>query len=432
MSSAPSIQLRQVKLTLMRGKERGREWIIAADAIRVGKAPENDLVLDEDTVSRVHFEIVRDGKGWLLRDLRSTNGTYLEGAEIKEGYLRSGSVISAGAAQVRFQQLDERIEIPPYEGDCLGELIGRSTRMREVFGIVSRLATTDVSVLLEGEPGTGKELTARTLHLLSRRKAGPFAVADCRRAAATVDTELFGSDKLPGGPPPRQGAFERAAGGTLLLVEPGELPLDLQPKLLRVLEQRELRRFGAARPTKIDVRVLAASSRSLPAEVERGKFREDLYQRLSGVTLALPPLRERAGDVPLLAERFVAEARGKPLEAAELAFLGAHDWPGNLDELRTMCVRTRASGSLVRAPSGVIKGGADRTQEEFLTFDPDLPFREQKERWSDEFEKRYLLWLIARAEGNISKAARDADMDRKYLHKLLKKHGIVSGGADES
>jgi DNA-binding NtrC family response regulator len=422
-----SIHLRQVKLTVVRGKERGREWVIASDVIRVGKAPENDLVLDEETVSRVHFEIVRDGKGWLLRDLKSTNGTFLEGAEIKEGYLRPGSMISAGAAQLKFQPFDEKIEIPPFEGDSLGEMVGRSARMRELFGLVARIAPTDVAVLVEGEPGSGKELVARTIHALSRRKAGPFVIVDCRRASSAVESELFGSEKATQGPAPRQGAFERAAGGTILLVEPADLSIDLQPKLLRVLESRELRRFGGAKPTKIDVRVISAATRALAPEVDRGKFREDLYARLAAVTLHLPPLRERGGDVLLLATHLLGSHPERAIDQAEGAWLAAHDWPGNIDELRTVVLRTRRAGAL-GSPATVSssRGSPDRTQEEFLTFDADLPFREQKERWSDEFEKRYLIWLIARSEGNISKAARDADMDRKYLHKLLKKHGIVT------
>jgi DNA-binding NtrC family response regulator len=423
----PSIQLRQVKLTVVRGKDRGREWVLASDVIRVGKAPENDLVLDEETVSRVHFEIVRDGKGWLLRDLKSTNGTFLEGAEIKEGYLRPGSMISAGAAQMKFHPFEEKIEIPPFEADNLGEMVGRSPRMHELFGLMARIAPTDVSALIEGEAGTGKELCARTIHVLSRRKAGPFVIVDCRRASSAVESELFGSEKATQGPAPRQGAFERAAGGTLLLHEPGELSVDLQPKLLRVLESRELRRFGGAKPTKVDVRMISTGTRPLAAEIDRGKFREDLYTRLAAVTLHLPPLRERGGDVLLLAQHLLGSHPERSIDQSEGSWLAAHDWPGNVDELRTVVLRTRRAGTL-GTPAGAAgsRGGPDRTQEEFLTFDADLPFREQKERWSDEFEKRYLIWLIARSEGNISKAARDADMDRKYLHKLLKKHGIVT------
>ncbi len=440
----PTVNLRQCKLVVVRGAERGREYVIASDVIRVGKADENDLVLHEETVSRVHFEIVRDGKGYLLRDLRSTNGTFLDGAEIKEAYIRAGSVISAGAAQIKFQPFEERIEILPSDKETLGEMVGRSTRMREIYGLVERIAPTDATVLLEGETGTGKDLVARTIHGLSRRRGGPFIVVDCGAVAGTlIESELFGHEKgaFTGASAARQGAFELANAGTVFLDELGELSLDLQPKLLRVLEQRELRRVGGSKTTKVDIRVIAATKKDLRSEVEKGKFREDLYFRLSVVPITMPPLRARREDIPLLVKQFLEKlgAEGAPLptmDDATMAALQGHDWPGNVRELRNVLERALAIGTdagrliaplgtRVAGPGnagagphlpGESGGGAD--------FDPALPFRDQKERWSDEFERRYPTWLLARADGNISKAARDADMDRKYLHKLLKKHNI--------
>ncbi|HYU15361.1 MAG TPA: sigma 54-interacting transcriptional regulator, partial [Candidatus Acidoferrum sp.] len=443
----PTVNLRRCKLVVLSGPERGSEHVISSDVIRVGKATENDLVVTDDTVSRVHFEIVRDAKGYLLRDLKSTNGTFLDGAEIKEAYIRAGSIISAGAAELKFTPFEERIEILPSEKDQLGVMAGRSPRMRQIFGLIERIAPTDATVLIEGETGTGKDLIARTLHDLSRRSGGPFVVVDCGAVAGTlIESELFGHEKgsFTGAITTRQGAFELADGGTVFLDELGELSLDLQPKLLRVIEQRELRRVGGSRTIKVDLRILAATRKDLRSEVEKGKFREDLYFRLNVVPIVAPPLRERREDIPLLVDHVLRQlagpaqgagtdgASGSGVRAAALseqamAALMAHDWPGNVRELRNVLERALALGS---DPSALVAPLGDRPLATTsraaipVEFAPGLPFRDEKERWNEQFERRYLAWLLRRADGNISKAAREADMDRKYLHKLLKKYRI--------
>jgi DNA-binding NtrC family response regulator len=431
----PTVNLRRCKLVVLSGPERGSEHVISSDVIRVGKATENDLVVTDDTVSRVHFEIVRDAKGYLLRDLRSTNGTFLDGAEIKEAYIRAGAVISAGAAELKFSPFEERIEILPSEKEELGPMVGRSTRMREIFGLIERIAPTDATVLIEGETGTGKDMIARTLHDLSRRHRGPFIVVDCGAVAGTlIESELFGHEKgsFTGAIATRQGAFELADRGTVFLDELGELSLDLQPKLLRVIEQRELRRVGGSRTIKVDLRILAATRKDLRSEVEKGKFREDLYFRLNVVPIVAPALRERREDIPLMVELFLRQLggpdrAGPTLSEQTMAALAAHDWPGNVRELRNVIERALAlggdAGALV-APLGDRSTAAGSRGAMPVEFAPGLPFRDEKERWNEQFERRYLTWLLRRAEGNISKAARDADMDRKYLHKLLKKYGI--------
>ncbi|MCC6998171.1 MAG: sigma 54-dependent Fis family transcriptional regulator [Deltaproteobacteria bacterium] len=460
-----AVNLAQCKLVVIKGMQRGREHTIASDVIRVGKSEDNDLVLPDETVSRVHFEIIRDPKGYLLRDLHSTNGTFLDGAEVREAYLRTGSLITAGGVQLKFQPFEERIEILPTEASQLGELAGGSLRMREIFGLVERIAPTEATILLEGETGTGKDLVARTLHALSRRKAGPFIVVDCGAVAGSlIESELFGHEKgaFTGAAAARQGAFELAAGGTIFLDELGELSLDLQPKLLRVLEQREIRRVGGNRTIKIDIRVVAATKKDLRSEVEKGKFREDLYFRLNVVPITMPPLRERKMDIPLLARTFLerlqqsgAVAEVPELSQATLSALEGHDWPGNVRELRNVLERgvymsagmegglrlplmagapggmtlqgqSQAAGQAAgRALEVLAGGGAPGAAGDLPPFNPELSFRDNKEKWSDEFERRYLKWLLERNQGNISKAAREADMDRKYLHKLLKKHEIM-------
>jgi len=435
-----TVNLRRCKLVVLKGPERGQEHVVSSDVIRVGKANDNDLTVTDETVSRVHFEIVRDAKGYLLRDLHSTNGTFLDGAEIKEAYIRAGSVIAAGAAELKFTPFEERIEILPSEENELGEMVGRSMQMRGIFGLIQRICHTDATVLIGGETGTGKDLIARTLHDMSPRASGEFVVVDCGAVAGTlIESELFGHEKgaFTGASTTRQGAFELAHGGTVFLDEIGELALDLQPKLLRVLEQRELRRVGGGKTLKVDIRVIAATRKDLRQEVDKGKFREDLYFRLNVVPIVSPSLRDRKEDIPALIERFLDQlcppGRERPqLTGETLSALMDHEWPGNVRELRNVVERALAlnmdPGSLVapidgrRATTHGGSGGSAR-----IEFEPELSFREQKERWNDEFEQRYLVWLLRRNAGNISKAARDADMDRKYLHKLLKKFSIDPG-----
>jgi len=430
-----TVNLRRCKLVVIKGAQRGTEFVIAGDVIRVGKAPENDLVLADETVSRVHFEIVRDAKGYLVRDMKSTNGTFLDSAEVKEAYLRAGSVIKAGEVELKFSPFEERIEILPSEKEALGEMVGKSPAMREIFGLVEKIAPTDATVLIEGETGTGKDMIARTLHQLSPRADKPFIVVDCGAVAGTlIESELFGHEKgaFTGASSARQGAFELAAGGTIFLDELGELSLDLQPKLLRVLEQRELRRVGGTKTIKVDLRVVAATRKDLRSEVEKGKFREDLYFRLNVVPITAPSLRERREDIPLLIDSMLKKLApdGVTLTDSTRGALMAHDWPGNVRELRNVIERALALGAdpgMLVAPVGSASGHTSAAVQlrDAVEFDPGVSFRDTKEKWNELFERRYLAWLIKRADGNISKAARDADMDRKYLHKLLRKYGIT-------
>jgi transcriptional regulator with GAF, ATPase, and Fis domain len=315
-------------------------------------------------------------------------------------------------------------------------MVGKSPAMREIFGLVERIAPTDATVLIEGETGTGKDMVARTLHQLSPRAAAPFIVVDCGAVAGTlIESELFGHEKgaFTGAVAARQGAFELASGGTVFLDELGELSLDLQPKLLRVLEQRELRRVGGSKTIKVDLRVIAATRKDLRSEVEKGKFREDLYFRLNVVPITAPALRERREDIPVLIDTMLSKLApnsGIVLSEATRMALMAHDWPGNVRELRNVIERALALGAdpgMLVAPLGGDTAPKSPQPRNSTEFEPGVSFRETKEKWNELFERRYLTWLIKRAEGNISKAARDADMDRKYLHKLLRKYGINAG-----
>jgi DNA-binding NtrC family response regulator len=317
-----------------------------------------------------------------------------------------------------------------------GAAIGDSLGMRTVFGALEQVAATDSTVLLEGETGTGKGLLARAIHLASKRAEGPFVVLDCGAvSSALIESELFGHERES----PR-GALENADGGTLFLDDVSELPMDVQPKLVRALESKEFRRAGGSKTLRANVRVVAASKRDLKREVERGKFREDLYLRLAVVPVVVPALRTRPEDIPGLVRLFLQQTTQNdatlgPLAVADdaVAALAAHDWPGNVRELRTLLERAiylaRAAGEtevkLMTLPSA-----ADRPND-IQTFQPGRSYRDTRARFEAEFERRYVKWLLGRHNGNISAAAREAQMDRKYLYDLAKKHGM-RGKEEES
>jgi len=438
------LELARCALVVLTGGQRGRECVIERDLFRIGKSESSDLVLTDDTVSRTHCEIVRDAKGYLVRDLGSTNGTMLDGAEVKEAYLKPGAVLTVGKIELRLRPFAERIELLPSERDSFGEVVGRSLCMREIFGLCERLAPTDVSVLLGGETGTGKDVLARAIHQHSARKKSALIVVDCGAVVGSlIESELFGHEKgaFTGASQQRAGAFELAHGGTIFLDEVGELPLDLQPKLLRVLETHTFRRVGGNKEIKVDIRVIAASKRNLQLEVERGKFREDLYFRLAVVTMDLPALRERREDIAAIARNLLLRIDDKAaqgtspltLDAQVLDALSGHDWPGNVRELRNVLERaaylSRAQGLTTLALNALPV--AQRSSREgshaepsHVSFSPGESYRDTRTRFEDKFEKDYVTWLLDRHEGNISAAAREADMDRKYLHKLAKKHDL--------
>ncbi len=436
------LELPRCALVILSGPERGREQIIEGELFRIGKSKENDLVLPDETVSRAHCEITRDHRGYLLHDLGSTNGTLLDGAEIKEAWLKPGAVITVGKVELKVRPFSERIEILPSDQSRYGEVTGQSVAMRQVFGLLERLGPTDATVLIGGETGTGKDVLARSIHAEGPRSGKPFIVVDCGAVVGSlIESELFGHEKgsFTGAVATRQGAFELANGGTLFLDEIGELPLDLQPKLLRVLEQRAIRRVGGNQSIRVDIRVIAASKRNLKMEVERGKFREDLFFRLAVVPIELPALRERRDDIPVLVEALLASLAdldpSTPTRISPEAVdaLKAHDWPGNVRELRNVLERAaylaRATGRDVVELSTMPFAGTAPTkgeEDDLPVFEEGKSYRDTKSEWEALFEKKYIAWLLDRCGGNISAAARAADMDRKYLYKLAVRHGLHS------
>ncbi|MEK6608350.1 MAG: sigma 54-interacting transcriptional regulator, partial [Myxococcota bacterium] len=339
--------LEKSRLVVVRGPDKGRSLVVEKARVSVGSEDGCDLRLTDPSVSRRQFELRVEPEGFVLRDLGSTNGTTVDGMRVVEAYLRKSARIAAGGTEIKFAPLGESVELALSPRESFGAALGRSVAMRHVFAILERVATMDATVLIEGETGTGKELAAEGVHAASKRASGPFVVVDCGAIPENlVESELFGHEKgaFTGASEARAGAFEEADGGTLFLDEVGELPLELQPKLLRALESHEVRRVGSQKARALDLRIVAATNRDLATEVRAGKFREDLYYRLAVVRVVMPPLRERRDDVRLLARELARRARPQVdpaswLDEATLALLESHDWPGNVRELRNVVDR---------------------------------------------------------------------------------------------
>jgi DNA-binding NtrC family response regulator len=433
------LQLRRVQLIVKDAGGAPREYTFDQSVISVGALDENDVVLTDPTVSRTHCKIIEEDQNYTLVDLGSTNGTLLNKVRVREAYLKPGSLIQIGRSEIRFHPVEEKLEIEPSAADRFGGLIGRDVKMREIFGILEKIAPSSVTVVIEGETGTGKEVVARSVHEASPRRDGPFMVVDCGAVPASlIESELFGHERgsFTGAIMTRQGLFEMAHGGTVFLDEIGELSLDLQPKLLRVLEQREIKRVGGMKAIPIDVRVIAATNRNLEREVREGRFREDLFYRLSVVRIVLPPLRERRDDIPLLIKHLLKthglnrDSEEKPRvqrvgrEAMEA--LKAYDWPGNVRELINVLSRAASFSEEGRLSVEDLPPHVRGETEEAHGADLSLPFKEAKERWVSSFERDYIIALLKKHQCNISHAAREADIDRKYFRKLMRKYRITA------
>ncbi len=471
-AGAATLHLRKCRLAVEVGGSTA-ERVFDQGVITVGAMDDNDLVIRDDTVSRYHCRISQDDSAYVVTDLGSTNGTFIDKVRIKEAFLKPGCTLTCGKTHVQFHAFDEEVRIKPAESDRLGDIIGANVKMRVVFGILEKIAPTGTTVVIEGETGTGKEVVATTLHKRSPRANKPFVVFDCSAVPENlIESELFGHEKgsFTGAIMARQGLFEMANGGTIFLDELGELSLELQPKLLRVLETREVRRVGGTRSQKIDVRVIAATNRRLEDEVKAGRFREDLFYRLSIVRIVLPPMRERPEDVPLLVKHFLREGafnrdatgglRLRTISRDALDVLVAYNWPGNVRELHnvieracsfseTDCIEvadlpahlaTRSAGTRasVSRPALPVRPVLESSRPPLnASLPPSLEtsddslgtFKEAKEQWVATFERDYILGLLRKNAFNISHAAREAEIDRKYFRKLMRKYGVYTAPA---
>ena len=424
MAGQKPLILKKARFVVSKGKDKGKEIVLQKPLVTIGTLSENDLTLTDPTVSRSHAVVEEKADGYALRDLNSTNGTFLDGVRIREGYLAAGAVIRLGQTEVTFSPMEERIETVRSSLDRFGKLIGASTPMREVFGILERVAPTDIAVLIQGETGTGKELAARAIHSHSRRTEKPFIVFDCGAVAPTlIESELFGHEKgaFTDAVKSRQGAFELAHGGTLFLDEIGELTPLLQPKLLRALDQQEVKRVGAEKNIKIDVRVVAATNRDLEKEGRGGRFREAVYYRSWAVSVSLPPLRNRKEDIELIAEHLLAgistaaekKLKGLSPEAAET--LRAYPWPGNVRELKNVLVRAAALSDGVRIEVGdlFLSQGKRTDTLEGLSG-----------KTLEEIEKAAIHATLKSVSGNKTEAAKALGIAYSTLYEKIKKYGI--------
>ena len=431
----PSSGIAGTRVVVVEGPDQGASLVLSRTRHTIGRHPTNDLVLGDTAVSMVHLELQRGDPGMVVvRDLQSTNGTWLGPCRLVEAQLTAGAVVKVGSTLLRVEAHDRATHAEVSASDRFEGLVGQSVEMRELFGVLERVTGKNLSVLVEGETGTGKEEVARAIHARSQRSAGPFVVLDAATIApALAESTLFGHEAgaFAGADTLHEGAFERANGGTILLDEVSELPLSLQPKLLRVLERREVMRVGGRDPVPIDVRVIAATVRDLRKEVEAGRFRDDLYFRLAQVRLAVPPLRARATDIPLLARTFLdgcVEPGAQPLTMADeaRAELVSRPWPGNVRELKNVILRAAAlcDGGIITVSDIGSGGFGFQGMKSDIEMDISGAFSDAKARAIDRFERVYLEALMRRCGGNLSKASRDSGIARNHLRELLRKRGL--------
>jgi DNA-binding NtrC family response regulator len=428
-------QVRRWRVEVTAGPSQGRTRLVTEGVLRIGSDERADLVLADPLVSREHLVAELEPGRARVRDLGSKNGTFLGGARIERAELpATGAVLRLGGSELGFFPVDDALPLAPSTATRCGRLVGHGEAMRLLFAQLERVARTSATVLLHGETGTGKELVAEAIHELGPRRDRPLVVVDCGAIPRElIESELFGHARgaFTGATADFTGAFERADGGTLLLDELGELPLDLQPKLLRVLETGQVRPVGKERGRKVDVRVIAASLRDLRREVEQRTFRQDLYYRLAVVQLTVPPLRDRLEDLPALVAELCRVHHLPPVDAASLARMARRSWPGNVRQLRNLLERTAAlaTGEVLHVGEEALRevdaGDEDQAraraaERELL----ELPYKQAKELMVAKFTRDYLEALLQRHGGNVSAAGREAGIDRSWIIALARRHGV--------
>lgn len=422
------VTFRRCRVTVTMGSDSGRSLETDRPLIQIGTASDNDLVLTDEAVSRHHLSVVKRAGEFAILDEGSTNGTWVGELRVKEAVVRQRGEIQVGDTVLLFEPLSTEINLEPSTETRLGPIVGRSPAMRAVLGAIERVAPTDLPVLVEGESGVGKTLVAETLHALGGRAArGPLVRFDCGAFPASMTASaLFGT---PDGA--YAGAFEQADGGTLLLERVEALEPDLQSDLLAALERGEVPRGPREAPRRFDVRIVS-SSRDLGTPTDEGRFRAETFYRLAVVRLEIPPLRARAEDLPALVETFFErhpEVGSCRLERSAWTLLERHELPGNVRELMNalLSAATVADDGLLTARELAPALGAQaelRTSGPLELPDASVPFKDAKARVLDAFERRYLVDLLGRNGQNISRAAREAGIDRRHLYRLLDKYGL--------
>jgi transcriptional regulator with GAF, ATPase, and Fis domain len=412
-------------LTVIEGPDTGKVFRVDGGSptrALIGQSHVCEVRLTDRQVSRRHAAVQLSGAELRITDMDSTNGTTVNGLRVLDALLTGGEVIRLGETALRVDAAPSARQ-PVSSADRFGSVVGSSVEMRRLHPLFERLSQSDVAVVIEGETGTGKEVLAEALHESSARKAGPFVVFDCTAVPPhLVESELFGHERgaFTGAVAAHKGVFEQAHGGTLLLDEIGDLETSLQPKLLRVIERSDVRRVGSERVTKVDVRVMAATRRDLDREVQDGRFRDDLYFRLAVARVELPPLRERRGDIGVLAAHFWRTLGGRegPLPYELLSRFERYSWPGNVRELANAVARHLAIGDLDLVATRTA-AAADPFEAILLM---DQPFSTARQQAIAEFERRYLARVLARHAGNVTKAAQASGIARRYFSLIMARH----------
>lgn len=410
----------------------GAEMFPIEGRVVVGSAPQSAVCLPSEGVSRIHAELSAEPNGVWVSDLDSTNGTFVSGVRVARALVPDGATITFGDFRA-IVGYEKTIDAARAGSDAFENLIGHSSAMQHCFALLRQAAATDVSVLISGETGVGKDVCAQALHAASARKEGRFVVVDCGALPENIlEAELFGHARgaFTGAQAAREGAFEAADKGTLFIDEVGEIPLSLQPKLLRMLEARAVRRLGETHYRSVDTRVVAATHRDLRSMVNQGLFREDLYFRLAVLPVHVPPLRDRRDDICLLLERFFKGAL-PPIDPARLAELVNRPWPGNVRELRNFADRVQAVG-FERAmelsfgameladEAGPVAAGWNIAQPSLAAGDKFETIEEYRGR----AERLYLDALLKQYNYNISHAAKAAGIGRGHLYRLMRRWNL--------
>lgn len=441
LSQGTRVEFFQAKLLVERGPDEGKELLLKDQPVILGRGTTADFRLKDQTASREHAMLQPVDGGWRLRDLGSKSGSRINGIQVESAVLESGQRIRLGATELVFKIKSTGLlaQLNPEPG--FAGLIGSSDPMRRLFGLIQKLAPLELPVLLEGESGTGKESLAKSIHEHSPLREEPYVVVDCTLLGEGehLRSELFGHTKgaFTGADKDREGAFVRAHGGTLFLDEIGELPLDLQPQLLRVLEEGEVRPLGGEAVSRVRVRVVSATNRDLKQEVAEGRFRRDLYYRLSALTLSVPPLRDRGEDIYAIAESLLPP--GLELSPEARVAMAGYAWPGNVRELRNLLLRAGAlaEGGLVRpadlrldelmaedfAPASTPDPTASKAVMS-STASPNANDPELAPGSMASIEKQAIEVALRRFQGNRNQAAQHLGMSRATLFRRLKKYGI--------
>jgi len=416
------IQEISARLELASGPGAPKKFALKSKTV-IGAA-DGDIVIDDPYLSRRHFEIELEPVP-VITDLGSTNGTFVNGVRVERAALEDGALINAGTCNFVFTISLKQEKLSSFESTNFLGIIAKSEIMREIFSLTERIAPTDLPVLIVGETGVGKELVARAIHQLSKR-AGSFIPVNCGAITnELVESELFGHEKgaFTGADRSRAGLFELADGGTIMLDEIADLPAELQSRLLRVIETGEMRRVGSSHFTNVDARVIAATNRDLKAEMEAGKFRKDLFFRLSAITVRIPPLHDRKEDIQILTEHFINEFSrkfnlpAKSIAQQVLEKLESYDWPGNVRELRHVVeLAFILSRQNAITPDAIEFKSAIRSSKELPVLD------------LEKLESIAIREALKRANGVKRRAAMLLGISPSTLAEKLKRYGIDDVG----